>query len=427
MHADPCGLQLLLGLADPGDLWRRVDHPWNRVEIHVRLLAGDALGHRHALLLRLVSEHRSAHHVADRPHVGKIRAAILIDGDKAALVEPEPHAFGVETARVGHAADGDDKPVEGGALRLALRVGVFDGHVFLRLHAGDPDAELDLEFLLGENLPGFFRDLLVGSAEENRQRLEDRHLRSEAAPDAAHLQADDAGAYDAEALGNLGNFERPGVAEDQLLVESRPRERTGIRAGGDDDVPGRQGFVLRALDRYLAAVRAGLGEAAAAVKERDLVLLEEIDDAVVVGLDHLVLALEHLGEIELEALHAHAVIGEVVPGLLEVLGGLQQGLGRDAADVGARAPQRGLAVRALPLVHAGGLEAELRGADRGDVTARPAADDYDVKRLSHEVIGKSIRPLPAPLRVNGLLQPITPRSSVTSGRRAGSDGRPARR
>src|SRR6266700_1840378 len=165
----------------------------------------------------------------------------------------------------------------------------------------------------------------------------------------------------------------------------------------------------------IASARAGVHEAAAAVEERDLVLLEQVDDAVVARLHHLVLAPEHLGEIELEALHAHAVIGEVMPGLLEVLGGLQQGLGRDAADVGARAPQRGLAVGALPLVHAGGLEAELRGADRGDVTARPAADDYDVKRLSHEVIGKSIRLLPVPLRVNGLLQPISCISAETSG------------
>ena len=68
-----------------------------------------------------------------------------------------------------------------------------------------------------------------------------------------------------------------------------------------------------------------------------------------------------------------------VAGVLEVLGRLQQRLRRDAADVGARAARRGLAVGARPVVDAGDLEAELRGADRGDVAAGTGADDDDVE------------------------------------------------
>ena len=65
----------------------------------------------------------------------------------------------------------------------------------------------------------------------------------------------------------------------------------------------------------------------------------------------------------------HAVLGRVQPRELEVLGRLEQRLGRNAPDVDAGAAER--------LVHldANGVEAELRGADRGDVTAGPAADD----------------------------------------------------
>ena len=66
-YSTPVGLQLLLGLADPGDLRRRVDHPRHRVEVDVAVLAGDPLGDRDALLLGLVREHRAAHDVADRP------------------------------------------------------------------------------------------------------------------------------------------------------------------------------------------------------------------------------------------------------------------------------------------------------------------------------------------------------------------------
>src|SRR5260221_13401927 len=82
---DAFGLQLLLGFAHPRDLGRGVDHPGDGIEIHVRVLPGDALGHGHALLLRLVREHRPAHHVADRPHASETRAAVLVHDDEAAL------------------------------------------------------------------------------------------------------------------------------------------------------------------------------------------------------------------------------------------------------------------------------------------------------------------------------------------------------
>ena len=94
------------------------------------------------------------------------------------------------------------------------------------------------------------------------------------------------------------------------------------------------------------------------------------------------LRLSIVREVELQALHLDAVVGEVVPGLLVVLRGLQQRLGGDAADVEAGAAERRLAVGVLPFVDAGVAEAELRGADRGDVAAGPAADHDDVEGLS---------------------------------------------
>jgi hypothetical protein len=115
------------------------------------------------------------------------------------------------------------------------------------------------------------------------------------------------------------------------------------------------------------------------VEELDLVLLEEVEDAVVARLHHLVLALEHLREVELEALHLHAVVGELVPGLLVVLRGLQQRLRRNAADVGAGAAERRLAVGAAPLVDARGFQSQLRCADRGDIAAGSAPDHYHIE------------------------------------------------
>ena len=69
-----------------------------------------------------------------------------------------------------------------------------------------------------------------------------------------------------------------------------------------------------------------------------------------------------------------------VPGVLEVLGRLQQRLRRNAADVGAGASRRGLAAGARPIVDAGRPEPELRAANRGDVAAGPAPITTTSKR-----------------------------------------------
>jgi len=54
--------------------------------------------------LRLVREHGPADHVADRPHARRSGAAVVVDGDEAA-VELEACAFGVQAFRVREAAD----------------------------------------------------------------------------------------------------------------------------------------------------------------------------------------------------------------------------------------------------------------------------------------------------------------------------------
>src|SRR2546421_4978810 len=124
--SDASSFELLLGLADPGDLWRRVDHPWHGVEIHMSMLAGDALGHGSALVLGLVREHRTAHDVADRPDPLEIRPAVGVDGDEPAFVELETDRLGVESGGVWDASDRDDQLVEALALLLALGVDIVD-------------------------------------------------------------------------------------------------------------------------------------------------------------------------------------------------------------------------------------------------------------------------------------------------------------
>ncbi len=62
---------------------------------------------------------------------------------------------------------------------------------------------------------------------------------------------------------------------------------------------------------------------------------------------------------------------------MEALGGMQQRLGRDAADVQAGAPE------GAALVDAGRGKAQLAGPDGGVVAAGAAANHYDVESIGH--------------------------------------------
>src|SRR5690606_21677424 len=124
-------------------------------------------------------------------------------------------------------------------------------------------------------------------------------------------------------------------------------------------------------------------ERARAMEEGDLVLLEKIQDAVVVLLDDGALASDQGVQLELDALDLNAVLGEVVVGLFEMLGRLQQSLGRDAAHIGASAARRRFSVGSGPCVYAGNGHAQLGCADSGNVAAGACTDNDDVELFSH--------------------------------------------
>ena len=105
------GLELLFGLADPGDLGAGVDDPRDGVEIAMTRLPGHHLGDHDALFHGLVREHRAGDDIADRPHAGQVGTAVPVDVDAAALVENEADGFGVQALGIGDAPDGDDQTI----------------------------------------------------------------------------------------------------------------------------------------------------------------------------------------------------------------------------------------------------------------------------------------------------------------------------
>ena len=73
------------------------------------------------------------------------------------------------------------------------------------------------------------------------------------------------------------------------------------------------------------------------------------------------------------------MLREVMLCVIEVLGGLQQRLRGNTAYVGTGATQCRLIRSVLPFINTGGLETQLRSANRRHITARAATNNHYVK------------------------------------------------
>ena len=235
----------------------------------------------------------------------------------------------------------------------------------------------------GERLVGFLGDLLIHHTQESRQRFEHRHVSAQATPDGAQLQTDHAGADHAQCLGNAWQAQRAVVRQDGFFIEGRTGQRACARSGRHDHVFGRQRIRLVAGHRYLVAGVGRLLERAFAVKEGNLVFLQQVQDAIVVLLYDGGLAGVHLADVHGQVGQANAVVGKVMTRLLEIFARLEQRLRRNAADVGAGAARRRATLFIFPVVDAGCGETQLRSPNGCDVTAGAGADDDNVECFAH--------------------------------------------
>src|SRR5262249_37220364 len=169
--------------------------------------------------------------------------------------------------------------------------------------------------------------------------------------------------------------ERLLAGDDALAVELPSRRQCRVGAGGDDDVVGAHLDAAALARRHRERVRAG--QLRRALDDLDLAALEQRLHPAGELLHDPLLALEQPAPVDLGLADLDAELLGALD-LLEEVGADDPRLGRDAAPVEARAAQ-------LVLFDHRGLEAELRGADRGNVTARTGADDDDLMmtRVAH--------------------------------------------
>ncbi len=298
-----------------------------------------------------------------------VRAAVLVDGDEATIVDLD--AGGVETCALGHrsATHGDQQQI---GLQLLVTLARLDGHGDRprgRLDAGDLDAGARVDAALAEGPADLLGTVGVLERQETVLELDDRHLDAEGVPGRRELHPDRAGPQHDRLLREL--LEAQGVirADDPLAVELGERQLARLGAGRDDERRRRQLLRVAAvlegdLDRVLPGDHPGTDEGlhAAALEGPLQALPHLLDDGVLVLVQGL-----HLDALVVER-HAEVRRGLC---LLGDLGGLQDRLGRDAAPVQAGPAD-------LVALDERDVEPELRRPERDRVPARAAAEDDDV-------------------------------------------------
>ncbi len=161
----------------------------------------------------------------------------------------------------------------------------------------------------------------------------------------------------------------------------RNGKRHGLGARGDDRLLELHDLLRAVAQHDLDVMR--IDEGADAGHDLDLAHLGHAAEAAGQLRDDLVLVRAQLREVDRGRRERHAEVGEV-RGLVDDLRDVQQRLRRDAADVQADPAER------LVALDEDRLQAEVRGAERGRVTAGSRAEDHHLAfdvRLAGELAG----------------------------------------
>src|SRR5260221_3523958 len=364
-------LRLLFRKAEAGRLGRGVDPGGNDVVVPVARLAREPFRDRDALLVRLVGQHRTIDDIADGIDARHAGLPVAADGDAALVGEFDARLFEIEPRGERLAAHGyEDDFRRVGNFRVPLGAFQFDALVgdFRR---GDLGAELKFHAELFQVALEDLRRLGVEPDRRNAgQKFDHGDLRAEPRPDRAELQPDRARADDEHRFRHFVERDALVAADDPLAVVFQEREFDRHAAGGEQDALRLERFFRAALVRDFDGM--AVDQPAEALHDFDLVFLHQVGDARSELAHDLALALHHRAEIEPDVAGDDAVRGEPLLREMEMFARRQQRLARDAPDVEAGAAER------FVLLHDGGFEAELRGADRGDVTAGAASDDDEL-------------------------------------------------
>ncbi|QTK78702.1 hypothetical protein AT6N2_C0861 [Agrobacterium tumefaciens] len=350
--------------------------------MHIRQ-TGDLFDADDSLVLSLVGEQWRTRDVTDGVDTGHVGLAVTVDDDEAAI-GLHASSLKADALDVGNDADGGDHPIGRNLFRrtvlLLQRRG--DG-VRALLHLGNLGFQMDLHALLLELLFGEGRDFGVFDRHDLTHDFNHGHVDAHGAVEAGEFDADGARAHDEQRLGHFFRLHRLEIGPDQLAIRLDAGQRARAGARCDDNVLGSVSALAQRVFRH-GPLRlnhrlggfadddlARLGDLGFTPDDIDLVLLEQETDAIVHAGCNAARARHDCLDVRLDRAFQRQAIILGVGGGVHDIGGAQQGLGGNAAPVGADAGQ-------MLTLHDGNLHAELGCADRGNVAARSRTDDDDV-------------------------------------------------
>ena len=340
-------------------------------------LAGNQFGHGDGFVFGLVRQHGAFAAIADGINARHIGFVMRVGDDAAAFVQRNAHLVQAQTVGIGPPSDGDQHDIGFDHGLVAARGGLDrDGQAgLLFLHARNLGGKLEGNALLGEDALKRFGDFQVDSRRDAVEEFDHRHIAAQTFPDRTQFQSDHARADDQKPLGHLFQRDGTGGGNDLLFVDGHTRQRRDVGAGGDDDVLGGEAAQRAVLALYFHLTRSG--DAGFADNRFGFVLAKKKLDALGELAHHLVLLRHHRRQIEFD-LRLDADTGEIAMRFMEAFAGMQQRLGRDAADIEAGAAE------CAALVDARRREAKLAQPDRGIVAAGTATDNDCVETVSHD-------------------------------------------
>ena len=344
-----------MGVGDARDRGLLDDH---------RCETGDLLGHEHALLEAAVGQLEAGDDVADGVDALEVGAAALV-GEHEPALHGDPLLGVPQPVGGGATADGHEQQLglDHGGLALGVLDGDGDAGVGV-LHGAEPGGGPEADAALAEGPLQRLGGGRVLGGDQAGQCLHDRDVGAEGSPHAGELRTDDTPAEHDDGGGHALQAQRVLGGQDLLPVDLQAGQRPGVGAGGQHEVGAGVGG---AVDGDLA----GPGHRAGALDDGDPAPLHQAGEALEEPRDHAVLVGVDAGHVDALERGADAEALRVARGVGD-LGGVQQRLGGDAADVQAGAAH-------LVLLHQADLEAELGGAQGTGVAARPGTEDEHVE------------------------------------------------
>src|SRR5690348_13499313 len=267
------------------------------------------------------------------------------------------------------AANRDQNFFRADRLRLAGFIGERDRCALaVLLDRRNLRACFDTNSLLLEGFLQIGGNFLILEWHRARQHLENRHFAPKSPENRRELDANSSSADYHERLGNRLHAQDFTVGHDRRAIRVNAGKRTRFRTGREHGV---RGFELGGFAVLLDGDAPRAGDAAPPGNRLDFVFAEKQRDAARVLLHHFIFARHHRGPVDLHVFYFKAEF----LGALEVIvdiGVMQKNLCRNATDV-----QAGPAEKRVFFDHRS-LQSPLRGANRGNVSARTAPDDHKI-------------------------------------------------